>query len=86
MIRSVLEYGGAVYGDLPDEYEMGRIICGAIINTSYSRIRNELGWSTVSLRRYFLGRPKFVTSNIGTTKYIDAHLRLTNIDHKPVFT
>jgi hypothetical protein len=34
----------------------------------------------------FLGRPKFVTSNIGTTKYIDAHLRLTNINHKPVFT
>ncbi len=63
MIRSTLEYGCVVFGELPAilsqklerlQYRAGLAICGAINNSSYEKIRVELGWSTLEERRKFL--------------------------------
>jgi hypothetical protein len=53
MIRSVLEYGCVVFGELPSlasdkleimQYRAGVAVSGAIRNSSYEKIRSELGW------------------------------------------
>jgi hypothetical protein len=63
MITSVLEYGCAVFGELPSltsdklermQYRAGVAASGAIRNSSYEKIRPELGWSTLEERRKYL--------------------------------
>jgi hypothetical protein len=63
MIRSVLEYGCVVFGELPSlpsdklermQYRAGLAVSGAIRNTSYEKIRSELGWFTLEERRRYL--------------------------------
>ncbi len=105
MIRSVLEYGCQVYGDLPAvlsdklervQYEAGRIICGALKNTSYEKIRIELGWPTLHSRRNFLSlslmykiinglTPSYIQNVILLHNHnLPYRLNLRNADHVPV--
>lgn len=94
-IRPILEYGCAVFYEEGSElakdleriqYQAGLQITGALRNTSYSKILNELGWQSLAVRIQFLRSTllyKAINGHISPTfsTYINQRLSRTAIDY-----